>query len=287
MKKLWIHDVIHAGINSKIWKIMRLSVLILSLSLFQLWADSGYAQQTKLSMNLNNARVVDVLDEIENQSDYYFLFNQKLVDVDRKVDLDTKETSIDNVLVDLFAGTDVRHQVSDHLIILTTEKQDVAGVDELPAAGLNPADIEVTGRVIDENGEGLPTASVSVRGTNIGVVTDLEGNYRITVDESAVLIFRFMGYMQVEEPVAGRTIINVSLEPEATELGEVVVTGYQTLSKERVTGSFETMTADVIQQRPTNNFISRLDGLASGVTINEGKVEVRGRSTILGNANPL
>ncbi|RLD96456.1 MAG: hypothetical protein DRJ13_13595, partial [Bacteroidetes bacterium] len=287
MKKLWIHDVIHAGINSKIWKIMRLSVLILSLSLFQLWADSGYAQQTKLSMNLDNARVVDVLDEIENQSDYYFLFNQKLVDVDRKVNLDTKETSIDNVLVDLFAGTDVRHQVSDHLIILTTERQAQSQMMDLQAPARSQADIEVTGRVIDENGEGLPTASVSVRGTNIGVVTDLEGNYRITVDESAVLVFSFMGYMQVEEQVAGRTVINVSLEPEATELGEVVVTGYQTLSKERVTGSFETMTADVIQQRPTNNFISRLDGLASGVTINEGKVEVRGRSTILGNANPL
>jgi len=238
-------------------------------------------------MNLDNARVVDVLDEIENQSDYYFLFNQKLVDVDRKVDLNTKETSINSVLVDLFAGTDVRHQVSDHLIILTTEKQAQDQKMDLQAPVRSPADIEVTGRVIDENGEGLPTASVSVRGTNIGVVTDLEGNYRITVDESAVLIFRFMGYMQVEEPVAGRTIINVSLEPEATELGEVVVTGYQTLSKERVTGSFETMTADVIQQRPTNNFISRLDGLASGVTINEGKGEVRGRSTILGNANPL
>ena len=287
MKKLWIRDVIHAGISSKNWKIMRLSVLILSLSLFQLWADSGYGQQTKLSMNLDNARVVDVLDEIENQSDYYFLFNQKLVDVDRKVDLNTKETSINSVLVDLFAGTDVRHQVSDHLIILTTEKQAQSQMMDLQAPARSPADIEVTGRVIDENGEGLPTASVSVRGANIGVVTDLEGNYRITVDESAVLVFSFMGYMQVEEQVAGRTVINVSLEPEATELGEVVVTGYQTLSKERVTGSFETMTADVIQQRPTNNFISRLDGLASGVTINEGKVEVRGRSTILGNANPL
>ena len=163
MKKLWIHDVIHAGISSKNWKIMRLSVLILSLSLFQLWADSGYAQQTKLSMNLDNARVVDVLDEIENQSDYYFLFNQKLVDVERKVDVDTKESSIDDLLSDVFSGTNVRHQVSDHLIVLTTEKQDLAPFDETQAPGINPAEIEVSGRVIDEYGEGLPAATVSVK----------------------------------------------------------------------------------------------------------------------------
>jgi len=291
MKKLWIRDVIYAGIKSKNWKIMRLSVFFLFLCLFQVWAGTGHAQPNNLSLSMNDARVVDILNEIEKQSDYYFLFNQKLVDVDRKVDLDSKETSIDNVLNELFAGTDVRHQVSDQLIILTTEKQVLAQMDEpqpqLQAPLRSPADIEVTGRVIDENGEGLPSASVTIKGTSIGVVTDLDGFFRITVDESAVLVFGFIGYLSVEEAVAGRTVINVSLSPEATELAEVVVTGYQTLSKERVTGSFETMTADVIQQRPTNNFVSALDGLASGVTINEGKVEIRGRSTILGNANPL
>ena len=287
MKKQWIHDLFHAGIKSKIWKIMRISVFFLFLFLIQAWGSSGYGQQSKLSFSLNDATVVDVLDEIEKQSDYYFLFNQKLVDVDRKVDLDTKGTSIDNVLTDLFAGTDVRHQVSDRLIILTTERQDLSQTNEKQASVTPPAEIEVTGRVIDENGEGLPGATIRMKGTSIGVVTDLDGNYRVTVDESAVLVFSYVGYENVEESVAGRTIINVSLTPEATALEEVVVTGYQTLSKERVTGSFETIKADVIQQRPTNNFVSSLEGLASGVTINEGKVEVRGRSTIMGNANPL
>ena len=152
MKKQWIRDVIHAGIKSKNWKIMRLSVFFLSLCLFQVWASSGNAQQNRLSLSMNDARVVDVLNEIEKQSDYYFLFNQNLVDVDRKIDLNSQETSIDNVLNDLFAGTDVRHRVSDQLIILTTEKQVLAQMDEIQAPTRSPADIEVTGRVIDEYG---------------------------------------------------------------------------------------------------------------------------------------
>jgi len=153
--------------------------------------------------------------------------------------------------------------------------------------GTRAAVIEVTGRVIDENGLAMPGATVTVKGTSQGVVTDMDGNYTIIVDESAVLVFSFVGYLSVEEPVAGRLVIDISLSPEATTLDEVVVTGYQTLSKERVTGSFETLTADVIQQRPTNNFVSRLDGLASGVNVPAGKVEVRGKSTIMGNGDPL
>jgi TonB-dependent SusC/RagA subfamily outer membrane receptor len=149
------------------------------------------------------------------------------------------------------------------------------------------ADVEVSGKVVDENGMAMPGATVAVEGTSIGVVTDLDGNYTITVDESAILVFSYVGYLSVGENVASRTLINVSLEPDATALDEVVVTGYQTLSKERVTGSFETLTTDVIQMRPTNNFVSRLDGLASGVNVTAGQVEIRGKSTIMGNANPL
>jgi len=287
MKKHWIRDAIHAGVKSKTWKIMRLSAFGLLLLLSQLWAGSGYSQQTRLTLSMNDARVVDVLDEIENQSEFYFLLNQKLVNVERKVNVNSSETSIDNLLADLFSGTDVRHQVSDRLIILTTEKQDPGEVEGLRPLDKTAADIEVSGRVIDEYGEGLPGATVSVKGTNLGVVTDLDGNYLITVDESAVLVFSFVGYQAVEEVVADRTVINVSLSPDVTALGEVVVTGYQTLSKERVTGSFETLKADVIQQRPTNNFVSALDGLASGVSVTGGQVEIRGKSTILGNGDPL
>jgi len=265
----------------KTFRIMKLSTILLLLATWQLFASSVYSQETEFTLELGETSVGEVLDEIENQSEFYFLFNQKLVDTDRELlSVQMKDKKINEVLDQNFAGNNTEYMVM-HIQIVLTSKQYLSGVK----GKLQPG--SVSGKVIDENGLAMPGASVSVKGTSLGVVTDMDGNYRIVVDESATLVFSFVGYLTVEEAVAGRTEINVSLSTDATALDEVVVTGYQTLSKERVTGSFETLTADVIRQRPTNNFISSLDGLASGVTINEGKVEIRGRSTILGNANPL
>ncbi len=144
MKKKWIRDAIHLGIKTKTWKIMRLSAFFLFLFLSQVWAGSGYSQMTKLTLKMNNARVIDVLDEIENNSEFYFLFNQKLVDVERKVDVDAKEKTIDLILDGIFAKTDVHHQVKDRLIILTTEK---SGFD---SDLITQQQKSVSGKVTDE-----------------------------------------------------------------------------------------------------------------------------------------
>ena len=120
MKNKWLPYAIQIGVKSKTWKIMRLNSLFLFLMISPVWAGSGYSQKTQLTLKMNNTRVIDVLDEIENQSEFYFVFNQKLVDVERKVDVDVNEKSIENILMDLFSGTDVSHQVKDRLIILTT-----------------------------------------------------------------------------------------------------------------------------------------------------------------------
>jgi len=149
------------------------------------------------------------------------------------------------------------------------------------------AEIVITGKVVDENGQGLPGTTVSIKGKTTGVAADMNGNFSISVDESDTLVFSFVGYTPLEESTAGRTVINVSLTPETTRLEEVVVTGYQTLSKERVTGSFETIPNEVLEQRPVNNFVNKLEGIASGVNVTNGRVEVRGKSTIKGNATPL
>lgn len=165
-------------------------------------------------------------------------------------------------------------------------------IQTLSASVKGRADIEISGKVVDENGESLPGASITVKGTSTGTVTDVDGNYKLIADESAVLIFSFIGYMSVEEPVGGRSEINVFLDPDITTLSEVIVTGYQTLSRERVSGSFETLKGDVLAQRPTANFLDKLEGIASGVSLEKDAngdkiVQIRGRSTIQANASPL
>lgn len=149
------------------------------------------------------------------------------------------------------------------------------------------AEIEISGKVVDENGEPLPGTSITVKGKAVGAVADADGNFKLIVDESAVLIFSFIGYNTIEEPVGGRSVINVTLDPDITTLAEVVVTGYQTLSRERVTGSFETISGEVLAQRPTANLVDKLEGVTSGVAVTNGSVTIRGQSTILANAVPL
>ncbi|MCP4460751.1 MAG: SusC/RagA family TonB-linked outer membrane protein [Cytophagales bacterium] len=149
------------------------------------------------------------------------------------------------------------------------------------------AEVTITGQVIDENGEGLIGATVTVKGATTGTVTDIDGKYSLTVDESATLVFNYIGYNSVEEVIGGRSVIDVTLTIDDNLLNEVVVTGYQTLTQERITGSFETLSGDILAQRPTMNLQDKLEGIASGVAVNNGKVTVRGQSTIQANADPL
>jgi TonB-dependent starch-binding outer membrane protein SusC len=120
MKKKWIRDALLFGIQTKTWKIMRLNAIFLFLCLSQAWAISGYSQATRLTLKMSDSKIIEVLDEIEEQSEFYFLFNQKLVDVERKVDIDVQEKPIDFILQNLFAGTNVSHMVIDRQIVLTT-----------------------------------------------------------------------------------------------------------------------------------------------------------------------
>ncbi len=173
------------------------------------------------------------------------------------------------------------------------------GLGPIKASSLNPlvtnsidlkfqqADVTITGRMVDENGEGLIGATITVKGGTFGSVTNTDGNYSITVDPSATLIFSYIGYQTQELAIGGRSVIDVGLLLDDNLMNELVVTGYQSLSQERVTGSFETLSGDVLSQRPANDLVSKLEGVTSGVAVNEGKVEIRGQSTIQGNADPL
>ena len=107
----------------KVLRIMRLSAFLLMVFVFQTWASSSYSQQTYVTLNLKDVKVLDVLNTIENSTNVYFLFNKDLVDVDRIVSVSANQKKIDAILTDLFSGTDVKFVISDRQIVLTTEKK--------------------------------------------------------------------------------------------------------------------------------------------------------------------
>ncbi|WP_086543097.1 SusC/RagA family TonB-linked outer membrane protein [Algoriphagus antarcticus] len=156
------------------------------------------------------------------------------------------------------------------------------------------AQINVSGKVLDESGFGLPGATVTIKGTTTGVVSDIDGNYSIEAPSNeSILVFSFVGYATLEEVVRNRSSINVQLELSESSLQEIVVTGYGAQSKRDITGAVTTVDTDELLSIPATTFAQQLQGRAAGVNIvndatpgGEATVRIRGFGTI-GNNNPL
>jgi len=147
---------------------------------------------------------------------------------------------------------------------------------------------QITGKVVDEQGSPLAGVSIVVENTSIGVETDLDGNYKIKVpSDSKTLVFSFMGFKTSKVKISNKSVIDVVLKEETNLLNEVIVTGYQTISKERATGSFAKVNEVQLEMRPVQNVIDKLDGVAAGVNYTNGKIEIRGKSSINANKEPL
>lgn len=156
------------------------------------------------------------------------------------------------------------------------------------------AQVEVTGTVSDDLGDPLPGAAVLVKGTSNGTVTDLDGNYTVTVpNQDAILVFSFLGFTNVEEQVGNRTTIDVELEQGVSGLDEVVVTGYGSQSRREITGAVTSVDTEELLAIPATTFAQQLQGRAAGVTIvndatpgGGATVRIRGFGTI-NNNDPL
>ncbi|MEQ9048954.1 MAG: carboxypeptidase-like regulatory domain-containing protein, partial [Marinoscillum sp.] len=146
----------------------------------------------------------------------------------------------------------------------------------------------------DENGEGLPGATITIKGSSQGTITDIEGNFTLSVEETAqVLVISFVGYVTQEVSIAGATEVNVSLVPDFQGLQEVVVIGYQTVQKKDLTGSTAIISPESSARVTANSLAESIQGLAPGITVRNGGapgqssvIEIRGVGSFA-DINPL
>ena len=272
----------------KFWKIMRLSVFFLCLFVAQTYATVTYSQQKLFTLNMHGAKVLDVLNKIEDESEFFFLFNQKLLDVERQVNVDVKNENIGKILSGIFEKTNVTYFVKDRQIILTTEAV-------IAESDMGQQATKVTGKVTDQTGVSVPGASVTVKGTTIGVVTDLDGKYSLTnIPENATLQFSFVGMKTVEVKVGNQTNVNVTLAEETIGIEEVVAIGYGTVKKSDLTGSVTQVKAKQFDTQQAANFLQYMTGTVAGVSVNNStsasenaQIEVRGPTSLNANNSPL
>ena len=287
MKKIVFSDAYWKRIGKKTWKIMRLLAIFLFFGIAQVWATTGYSQVTKLTIKMDQSRVIDILEEIEEKSDFYFLFNQKLIDTDRIVSVHFENTTINDIVNELFKGTNVRCLIKDRQIILTTYNNEVSQQQVKTVSGI----------VTDSGGSPLPGVTVVVKGTSNGTITDSEGHYTISnLPANTVLLFSFVGMQPREIAVVSKSVINVTLEEETIGLEEVVAIGYGTVKKSNLTSSVSKITNEALESRPVSSVSEAFQGQLAGVNAQatsggipggELTIRIRGVNTINGDSSPL
>lgn len=253
----------------------------------QAYATATYSQQTRLTLKMQNAKVIDVLSRIEDESEFYFLFNQKLVNVERQVTVNVKEENVSQILARIFENTNVSYLVKDRQIILTTANADAISGQQQKT---------VSGRVTDSAGAPLPGVSIVLKGTTNGTISNADGNYSLTaIPENSVLQFSFVGMKTQEIAVGGKTTINVTLLEESIGIEEVVAVGYGTIRKSDISGSVVSVDKEEMMKKIPTNILQGLQGSAAGVIVTaqdgapdaNASIRIRGVATINGSANPL
>lgn len=262
---------------------MKFTTLFLLMGIIQSMALNSYSQSRKLTLDVRDVSVVDVLRVIEEQSEFYFVYDKDAIALDRKVDIEANELHIDEILNNLFKGTNVTYRLVGRHIVLTTLQ-------------LNQTELQVTGKVTDSSGAPLPGVTVVINGTTKGTITDVDGNYTLAnVQGDAVLLFSFVGMKKQTVEVNGRTSINVVMEDETIGLNEVVAIGYGELPKHSVTTSISSVDATKFEEMPVGTVAEGLYGLMSGIRVqqNNGQpgvsptIRIRGSGSITNSSDPL
>lgn len=239
---------------------MRLTFLILLTVVLQTIAGETYSQTTNLSLNLKNAPVQTVLQQIEDQSEFYFLYSRSVINVDRSVAVQFKNAKIDEILSSLFEGTDVAYKVDGRQIVLSKKIETTENKEQQTKS--------ISGKVSDSGNLPLPGVSVSIKGTTRGIITDNNGNYTLTnIPANAILQFSFVGMRTQEIKFVNQSTINVILEEETKGIEEVMVVAYGTAKKSTYTGSSTVLKAEKIEKISGSGFAETLQGMSAGVNV--------------------
>ncbi|NEW81726.1 MAG: SusC/RagA family TonB-linked outer membrane protein [Mariniphaga sp.] len=266
---------------------MKITLILILFSTFNLLATGTYSQTARVSLKLNQTSVKQVLKEIERSSEFYFLYNNDLIDVERKVDILANNEQINSVLDRLFANKEAKYAVYDRQIVISPIDM------KLP----QDAQRKIKGKVTDQTGASLPGVSVVVTGTTNGTITDTDGNYSITnIPENATLQFSFVGMKAQTIAVQGKQTIDVLLEEDKLAIDEVIVIGYGTAKRQDYTGSVSSLKMEnsMVSLAPNLNALESLKGNVAGLSIGatnsaggQPSMDIRGQNSISGSNDPL
>lgn len=282
IKNSFLRNVFSHYYAHKLLLIMKISTVLLFVFTLHIAAE-GYSQNAKIKLNFRSGTISEVIEAIENQTQFKVFYKTDQVDVRKLVSVNSQETTLTSLMDQTLEGSNLTYMVMNNLLVIT------------PSQGSVQVQT-VTGVVKDaQTGEPLPGVNVIVEGTTIGVVTDFDGKYSIDVNTpNAVLNFSYIGYLSQRVETSGNNTVNVSLETDVKNLEEVVVVGYGVQKKSVVTASISRVSVDDLANTAPTRVEDVLKGKVSGVQITQSsgqpgadsKVRIRGIGTV-NNSDPL
>jgi len=272
--------------KSKILRIMKLASILFFCAVFTLLAENTHSQNARVTINKENTVLQEILNDIEEQTEYLFLYNKKNVDVNLQATLHAIDQPVTDVLNTIFKKTNIHYGMVGNHIVLSDQ-----------ARNLNEASRIITGKVLDEDGFPIIGANIQEKGNmNNGAVTDINGLFSIVVPGNAILRITYIGYIEQEIRIGSASNMTIILKEDSQKLDEVVVIGYGIQKKVNLTGSVASVNVEEkLQGRPIGNISSGLSGLVAGLDVRQssaqpGKddatINIRGIGT-LNNSAPM
>lgn len=270
----------------RIFHIMKITILALFIFVGTVFSTESYSQVMKVTVVSNNISTAQVINEIEKQTDYLFVFNVNEVNLERVVQVNAQNKSVAEVLNEVFEGTNVYYAMEGkNIMLMKADKKQTP--QQAP---------RVTGIVKDNTGEPIIGVNVIIKGTSNGTITDANGNFFLSnVKGTDVLVFSYIGYVSHEINVGNRSQFNVTLAEDSETLDEVVVIGYGTVKRRDLTGSVASVSGDRLLKNPVSNVAEALQGQLPGVSVTsqDGRpggsisIRVRGGNSITQSNDPL
>ncbi|THU40289.1 SusC/RagA family TonB-linked outer membrane protein [Niastella caeni] len=285
-------NCLKAIVRKQALRIMKLTAILITIVFLQVKAE-GFSQT--ITYSGNDLMLEKVFTVIKQQTGYVFLYTTEIIKDAKKVSLHVKDATLEDVLEHVLKDQQLGYLIENKTIVITrkrglVEKRQINQVDKAPPG-------EVTGKVMNHKGEPLAGANVKVIGTVIGGITNVKGDFVLRgVEENATIEISYLGFETQIVRLEGQASITVQLKLVESELAAVsvsVYTGYQQIPKERATGSFIQIDNKLLNRSASLDVLSRLEGVASGVAFyrnsksDQPVINIRGRSTIFANAQPL
>lgn len=256
-------------LTNQLFRKMKTTCFMILVFASSLLATNVKSQVAKVSISIRNANVLNVLDAIESQTDYLFVYNKDEIDLSREINVEAKNQSVAVVLTGIFKELGIEYAMEGNNIMLMSK------IDN------SQQQKSISGKVTDSSGVGLPGVFVVVKGTTNGTITEENGDYSLAnVPENAIVQFSFVGMRSQEIAVGNKTNVNVVLEEETIGIDEVVAIGYGTVKKSDLTGSVTSLRRDDMNKGVTPTIAGLLQGKAAGVQITQASAEPGGGTTI-------